>query len=81
MNDLISKFGLQVDSANEERIIVGITEKEYNRIYNILSKDGEFEEVDISNIDNTIYESDKYMVTLQFNEEEEDPYVLIMEEK
>lgn len=81
MNDLISKFGIQVDNNNEKRIIVGITEKEYNRIYNILSKDREFEEIDTSNIDNTIYESDKYMVTLQFNEEEEDPYVLIMEEK
>jgi len=81
MDDLISKFGIQVDNNNEKRIVVGITEKEYNRIYNILSKDREFEEVDTSNIDNTIYESDKYMVTLQFNEEEEDPYVLIMEEK
>lgn len=81
MDNLISKFGIQVDNNNEERIIVGITEREYNRIYNILSKDGEFEEVDTSNIDNTIYESDKYMVILQFNEEEEDPYVLIIEEK
>lgn len=81
MSDLISKFGLSIKSNNDKRIVTGITEKEYNRIYNILSKDREFEEVDTSNIDNTIYESDKYRVTLQFNEDEEDPYVLIMEEK
>ena len=81
MEDLISKFGLSIKSNNNKRIVTGITEREYNRIYNIISKDNEFKESDISNIDNTVYETDNYMVILQFNEEDENPYVLIIEEK
>lgn len=81
MEDLISKFGLSIKSNNDKRITTGITEREYNRIYNIISKDNEFKESDISNIDNTVYETDNYMVILQFNEEDENPYVLIIEEK
>lgn len=81
MEDLISKFGLSIKSNNDKRIVTGITEIEYNCIYNIISKDNEFKESDISNIDNTVYETDNYMVILQFNEEDKNPYVLIIEEK
>lgn len=81
MEDLISKFGLSIKGNNDKRIVTGITEREYNRIYNIISKDNEFNESDISNIDNTVYETDNYMVILQFNEEDKNPYVLIIEEK
>ena len=75
------KFGLSIKSNNDKRITTGITEREYNRIYNIISKDNEFKESDISNIDNTVYETDNYMVILQFNEEDENPYVLLIEDK
>lgn len=81
MEDLISKFGLLIKSNNDKKIVTGITEREYNRIYNIISKDNEFKESDISNIDNTVYETDNYMVVLQFDEEDKNPYVLIIEEK